>query len=151
MGIPGRFGAPELDVLVQELCWSLGRMGKRHLATVLIGAGNGNLPIADAIRGSASRCSAGDLWLSRRRRPAAGNVTFVESDPRNIEAIDSAIKAEQTAMAEQLVVKYAPQTSEQLAAVRKDALARERSDLRQSGNAAHPARSAGRTNSFRCG
>jgi hypothetical protein len=32
-------------------------------------------------------------------------------------------------MAEQLVVKYAPQTSERLAAVRKDALARERSDL----------------------
>jgi CHAT domain-containing protein/pimeloyl-ACP methyl ester carboxylesterase len=129
MGIPGRFGAPELTVLVQELCWSLGRMGKRHLATVLIGAGNGNLPIADAIRG----------WLRGVRRAIAGSledegrrlvrVTFVESDPRNIEAIDSAIKAEQTAMAEQLVVKYASKSLEQLAAVRKDALARERSDL----------------------
>jgi putative Ig domain-containing protein len=41
MGMPGRFGAPELTVLTRELCWSPGRMGKKHLATVLIGAGNG--------------------------------------------------------------------------------------------------------------
>jgi hypothetical protein len=106
-------------------------MGKRHLATVLIGAGNGNLPIADAIRG----------WLRGVRRAISGSledegrrlvhVTFVESDPRNIEAIDSAIKAEQTAMAEQLVVKYALKARIQLVLqmVRKDALARERSDL----------------------
>src|SRR4030095_4694522 len=51
MGIPGRFGAPELTVPVQELCWALGRMGKRHLVTVLIGAGAGNLSIADAVNG----------------------------------------------------------------------------------------------------
>ena len=130
MGIPGRFGAAELTVLVQELCWSLGRMGKRHLATVLIGAGNGNLPIADAIRGwlhGIWRAIAGSLEDERRRLV---RVTFVESDPRNIEAIDSAIKAEQTAMAEQIVVNYAAQTPIQLAAVRKDALARDRADLK---------------------
>ena len=45
MGIPGHFGVPEMTVLAQELCWSLGRLQKRHLATVLIGAGNGNLKI----------------------------------------------------------------------------------------------------------
>ena len=129
MGIPGRFGAPELTVLVQELCWSLGRMGKRHLATVLIGAGQGNLAIADAVRGwlrGIWRAIAGSLEDEGRRLV---RVTFVESDPRNIEAIDSVIKAEQTAMVEQLVIKYAFQSAEQLTAVRKDALARERSDL----------------------
>ena len=39
MGYAGRFGTPELTVLARELCWSLGRLGKRHLATVLIGSG----------------------------------------------------------------------------------------------------------------
>ena len=49
MGEAGRFGAPELTVMARELCWSLGRLKKRHLATVLIGAGQGNLPIDQAI------------------------------------------------------------------------------------------------------
>jgi hypothetical protein len=49
MGLPGRFGTPELTVLVRELCWTLSRLGKRHLATVLIGSGVGNLSIADAV------------------------------------------------------------------------------------------------------
>ena len=39
MGEPGRFGVPELVVLAQ-LCWSVARLGKRHLTTVLIGAGD---------------------------------------------------------------------------------------------------------------
>jgi hypothetical protein len=42
MGVPGRFGTPELTVLARELCWALGRLGKRHLATVLIGSGSGH-------------------------------------------------------------------------------------------------------------
>jgi hypothetical protein len=49
MGEPGRFGTPELTVLARELCWYLGRLRRRHLATVLIGAGNGNLSIRDAV------------------------------------------------------------------------------------------------------
>src|SRR5262249_10147859 len=32
MGLPGRFGVPELTVVAQELCWSVGRLGKQHLA-----------------------------------------------------------------------------------------------------------------------
>ena len=53
MGLPGRLGIPELVVLARELCWALGRMGKRHLATVLIGAGSNTLDPATAI----------DAWL----------------------------------------------------------------------------------------
>jgi hypothetical protein len=49
MGMPTRFGPPELTVLAREICWSLGRIGKKHLATVLIGSGNGNIPVPDAI------------------------------------------------------------------------------------------------------
>jgi hypothetical protein len=49
MGYPGRFGEAELTVAARELCWSLGRMGKRHLASVLIGGGVGNMSIKIAV------------------------------------------------------------------------------------------------------
>ncbi|MGH9630566.1 MAG: CHAT domain-containing protein, partial [Bryobacteraceae bacterium] len=78
MGFPGRFGVPELKVLVRELCWSAGRLGKRHLATVLIGSGNGNLTVA----------SAADAWMRGVHRALLDSqegteqrleaVTFVE-------------------------------------------------------------------------
>ena len=84
MGYVGRFGAPELIVLVRELCWSLGRIGKRHLATVLIGAGNGNLSVRDAVSG----------WLEGVKRAIGSSVedarhqlkviTFVENRARKL-------------------------------------------------------------------
>src|SRR5205823_4872353 len=49
MGVPGRFGVPELTVLVRELCWSAGRLGKRHLATAPIGTHKANLTASDAV------------------------------------------------------------------------------------------------------
>jgi hypothetical protein len=49
MGYPRRFSIPELTSLVRQLCWSLGYLGRKHLATVLIGAGDGNLDVEDAI------------------------------------------------------------------------------------------------------
>jgi pimeloyl-ACP methyl ester carboxylesterase len=80
----GRFGLPELTVMARELCWSLGRLKKLHLATVVIGSGEGNLPLRDAVSG----------WLSGIKRAVAGSqfdakrrlqrVTFVEYDPRKV-------------------------------------------------------------------
>lgn len=94
MGVVGRFGAPELCVLVRELCWALGRMGKRHLATVLIGSGKGNL----------RECEAVGAWLRGLAQALAGSpedrgrrlerVTFVECDPGRIKDIQNAILAE---------------------------------------------------------
>ncbi|MGD9711865.1 MAG: CHAT domain-containing protein, partial [Thermomicrobiales bacterium] len=49
MGLPGRFGAPELTVLARELCWTMAQLGRSHLATVLIGAGMGNLDLDIAV------------------------------------------------------------------------------------------------------
>jgi len=57
MGDPGQFSIPELTLLVRDLCWSLGRLGKKHLATVLIGAG-GNIAIEDSV----------EAWLRGIRR-----------------------------------------------------------------------------------
>ena len=34
--------------MARELCWALGRLGRHHLATVLIGSGNGNLSVSAA-------------------------------------------------------------------------------------------------------
>jgi hypothetical protein len=92
MGVPGRFGVSELTVLARELCWTLGRLGKRHLATVLIGAGAGNLPVGDAVLAwlhGLSLAAAGAVELSLRR------LTFIESDPRRIDLIRDAVKEQE--------------------------------------------------------
>ncbi len=91
MGVPGRFGMPELTVTVRELFWSLGRMGKKHLATVLIGSGAGNLSVEDSIR----------AWIRGMQQVATGaensllrRVTFVEREAGKALAISQALKAE---------------------------------------------------------
>ena len=94
VGVPGRFGQPELTVVVRELCWALGRLGKRHLATVLIGIGQGNLSPEDAalawihgIKGAITG-SLGSEGRSLRR------ITFVERDPDKVRAIQDTIRQE---------------------------------------------------------
>jgi pimeloyl-ACP methyl ester carboxylesterase len=94
MDEPGRFGMPELVVLARELCWTLGRLNKLHLATVLIGSGEGNLPLRDAV----------SAWMSGIRRAVTGSkfdagrriqrVTFVEYDPRKAIQLDQLISQE---------------------------------------------------------
>jgi pimeloyl-ACP methyl ester carboxylesterase len=110
MGFPGRFGAPELAVLARELCWALGRMGKRHLATVLIGAGNGNLSGCDAICG----------WIRGIKEALSGSaedecrrlerITFVERDPRKLAELDRSIREESRRLdaKHRLLIRYSP-------------------------------------------
>ena len=109
MGPPGRFGTPECAVVARELCWSLGRIGRRHLATVAIGAGNGNLPIADAI----------DAWIRGIKYAVTGCtedeerlrcITFVESDPGRVVQIDRAIErnTERLRRTDRLQISYEP-------------------------------------------
>ncbi|MGE5755469.1 MAG: CHAT domain-containing protein, partial [Planctomycetaceae bacterium] len=94
MGMPGRFGVPELVVLARELSWALGRLGRRHLASVLIGAGVGNLPIRAAIgawlRGLADTATGSPL----DDRRLLHRITFVEDSPENTLKIDKAIHQE---------------------------------------------------------
>jgi pimeloyl-ACP methyl ester carboxylesterase len=93
MGVPGHFGVPELTVLAQELCWSMGRLQKRHLATVLIGAGSGNLSIEDAVggwlRGIRRALASSDEDIGRQLR----RITFVEHDARTLRLLDRALRA----------------------------------------------------------
>lgn len=94
MGLPGGFGAPELAVLARELCWSLGRVEKRHLATVLIGAGTGNLSTREAV----------SAWMRGIKNAVTGSiedegrrllrVTFVERDPDTVMEMAEAFEEE---------------------------------------------------------
>lgn len=101
MGLPGRFGTPELTVLVRELCWTLGRMGKEHLATLLIGTGLNNMPVADAIaawvrgiKNALTGIDRADDGTNRAACYALPAITFVERDPRKVLLMDEALQRE---------------------------------------------------------
>jgi pimeloyl-ACP methyl ester carboxylesterase len=115
MDEPGHFGAPELTVLMRELCWSLGRMGKHHLATVIIGAGVGNLPLSDAVpafMNGIRRAITGSHDDDERRLRC---VTIVEFDPRKVRLIDKALQQEVESRSEYaLVINYQPMTESEL-------------------------------------
>jgi CHAT domain len=91
MGPPGTFRHPELTVLARELVWMLGRSGRKHLQTVLIGSGAGNLHVQDAVR----------AWIRGVRRAlydaAAVNdrclelISFVDVSPTNFLLIQRAL------------------------------------------------------------
>jgi pimeloyl-ACP methyl ester carboxylesterase len=89
MGVPGRFGVPELTLLTRELLWTAGTLGRRQLATVLIGSGSGNLSIEDAaeawLRGMKHALSGADEDRCVRR------VIFVERDAERALELDAAI------------------------------------------------------------
>lgn len=123
MNEPGRFGVPELTVLSRELSWALGRMDRRHLATVLIGTGNGNLSMQEAVSG----------WLNGVRRAITGSgfdagrqlrrITFVEFDPRKIALLQVLIKEEAERQDELgLNVTFNGYGEEELNALREDEL-----------------------------
>ncbi|MGI9078299.1 MAG: CHAT domain-containing protein [Gemmatimonadaceae bacterium] len=92
LGIPGRCGAPELTVTVRELCWSLGRLAKEHLATVLIGAGNGNLSETEAVGAWVRGLEEASSNPRQAETQHLRRVTFVEFDERKTLLIDEALR-----------------------------------------------------------
>ncbi len=83
MGRPGTFREAELTLLVRELIWMLGRTGKQRLATVLIGAGAGNLETADAARGWVRGIRRALYDAQASGQPRLERVTFVEYSELN--------------------------------------------------------------------
>ena len=122
MGHVGRFGTPELTVLARELCWSLGRLGKRHLATVLIGAGNGNLTAREAV----------SAWLEGVQRAIGSSaedverhlavITFVEQQAGKLLQIWKALAEVTTQPQSDLQVEFVPLTSQELEQLRAEAV-----------------------------
>ena len=96
MGVPGRFGIPELTVLARELCWALGRIGKRHLVTVLIGAGRGNLSEEDAVFAWLRGIKHAITGLEEHSDHSLQRVAFVEKDWDKAARIEQCIQASAT-------------------------------------------------------
>ena len=129
MGQPGTFRDAELAVLARELVWMLGRSGRSHLQTVVIGSGAGNLRAADAIR----------AWLRGIRRalcdaaasgdPQLRTITFVEYSPANFLRIHNALEAARRAFSndqEPLDIGYTAPDRKVLAAALRGAKAEAR-------------------------
>jgi pimeloyl-ACP methyl ester carboxylesterase len=99
MGPAGGFGVPELTLLARELSWSLGQLGKKHLATVFIGASRKNLSYADAIHGwlvGLSRALASAKSMGTNSLEA---VTFVVRNQKaDLSTIVAALQREAAAM-----------------------------------------------------
>jgi CHAT domain len=89
MGLVGHFGAAELSVLVEQLFWALARMGRKHLATVLIGSGTGNLETEVAVHAWAD--GAARAMASGQDVPSLTHLTFVELIPTKAERIRSSL------------------------------------------------------------
>jgi len=121
MGQPGTFHEAELAVLARELIWTLGQCNRKHLCTVLIGAGVGNLQAPDAVRS----------WLRGIRRalydaetdenspgwdPRIQSVTFVERSAVNFlrlhRALTSAVEAFAKDPEAPMKIAYSGQTAE---------------------------------------
>jgi hypothetical protein len=116
MGLPGRFGLPELTILARELCWTMGRLGKRHLATVLIGAGDSNIGIAEAVHAWVRGIKAAITGASGPNDMAVQQITFVEVDARKIPAMDRALAhiAQEMCQRKRMCINYTPFTPQEL-------------------------------------
>ena len=128
MDVPGRFGIGELTIVARELCWAVGRLGHRHLATVLIGAGNGNLAPDQAVE--AWIRGLGHAFSGQPEDARLQQITFVEADPRRLEEIDNvlALVPGRIAPEQSLVVDYARAEEEVKTQWRQLALEREIAD-----------------------
>lgn len=126
MGRAGNFREAELAVLARELTWTLGRSGRKHLCTVLIGAGAGNLETADAVYG----------WLRGVRRalhdaesaaqPRLESITFVEYAADNFVHLHTALESAVIGFANDpetpLRIDYTSPSAKELAAARRAAV-----------------------------
>jgi pimeloyl-ACP methyl ester carboxylesterase len=89
MGSVGTFGPSELTVLARELFWSLARLGKKHLATILIGSGAGNLEIPQTVR--AWLRGAALAIVDRPDQSHIEEISFIEIDTKKAKQISTAV------------------------------------------------------------
>ena len=97
MGVPGRFGVPEMTVLARELCWAIGRLGKQHLAVAALGTKDNNLSPADAISGWVRGIKAALYAAKTNGEPLLPRLTLVidgSNEPAKIKELEEAIKKE---------------------------------------------------------
>jgi pimeloyl-ACP methyl ester carboxylesterase len=121
MGYPGRFGRSELITLSRELCWSLGRLKKRHLASVVIGSGEGNIPQTEAV----------EAWLEGIKRAIGASafdaqnhlqmVSFYEFSPERVVTLNAILERQKRELAGELDIEYIGPPPEKLQEFQKSA------------------------------
>jgi len=141
MGVIGRFGTPELIVTVRELCWTLGRLGKHHLATVVIGSGFNNIPLRDSLagwlEGAKQALTSAASQNKGQNRNALTRITFVECNPARILEIDATLQTEIARVAREtdpnilFEVRYKPLAPQDRVALETLKLTPEPRDLRE--------------------
>jgi hypothetical protein len=111
LGLPGRLGGGELTVAVRELCWAVGRLGRRHLAAVLIGSGADNLPAEQAVEAWANGIAQA-LAGHAAGAPRLERITFVEFNGPRAKDIAAALAkaAERLERESQLIINDAGYT-----------------------------------------
>ncbi len=87
LGEFGSLGPSQLQTMVKNFCWALSQSKRRHLATVLIGSGEGNMSLSMALdawlAGIHQMSMSSSEWLQR--------VTIVEYDPERFLMIQEAL------------------------------------------------------------
>ncbi len=83
MGRPGAFGAAELSLVARELSLSLSQLGRKHLATVLIGASSNNLTVYEAAR----------AWIDGLTRAPGSSLEAVTFAVRPVDAAAARLTA----------------------------------------------------------
>ena len=143
MGVPGRFGMPELTVMARELCWSVGRLNKRHLVIGSVGARFRSMALCEAVRG----------WIRGLKNAITGaieeenrhimRITILIEDPRQIEPAQAAILDEirQLEDRRRLEIEFTPFDAHELEEFRQ------RGDLQDRDNLEKTAQSAARVKS----
>jgi pimeloyl-ACP methyl ester carboxylesterase len=108
MGVAGRFGTSEASRTSRELAWCLGRVGKKHLATILIGAGTGNLEPYIAMRETLTGLARAmnDSRTVRAASPRLLVVTFVEFYQDRIRDLHKAIEDFHKEIGDEYGVKF---------------------------------------------
>jgi len=115
----------------------MGRIGKRNLATVLIGAGVQNLSVEEAV----------SAWLRGLKHALTGaherspdhlrRLTLVEHDPQRVLEIDDAVRhhAEAYAQSGRMEIRYVPLSDSERSSLREQAAARRAERLRREAEA----------------
>ncbi len=126
MGLPGRFGPPELTLVARELCWTVGRLGKKHLAAILIGAGQNNISTPEAVHAWVRGIKSAITGVGEQAGLALRKVTFVEFDPHKLPMIEQTLQRIVQEMRERnrMEIIYSPLAPEEFARIQ--ASARER-------------------------
>ena len=121
-GVPGQFGLRELRLAVRELCWTLSRMGKRHLATVLLGLGRSGFDVADVIEMWVRGIKDAVTGMDGKGKPIL-QVTIVEKDPQKVLAMDAALcqLEEELRKQQRMLINYTPLTDDELKYLQEEA------------------------------